>query len=102
MDLSKVEGKPWEGQGGHSDLIVLLSAQTKGQLELDVIFGAAGRGLVERKYEGQGREARARVTGKEAGQQWDRGPGLSKIGQKRDTGSPKLVKMHRERKKLCT
>lgn len=42
------------GRGGCSDLIVLLTAQTKGQLELDVILGAAGRGLGERECEGPG------------------------------------------------
>lgn len=33
---------------------MLLSAQTKGQLELDVVLGAAGRGLGEREREGAG------------------------------------------------
>lgn len=61
------------GEGGHSDLIVLLSAQTKGQLELDVILRAAGRGLAEKKYEGRAGEARARVTGREAGQKGPEG-----------------------------
>lgn len=47
----------WRGLGGEvregcSDLIVLLTAQTKGQLELDVILRAAGRGLGERECEG--------------------------------------------------
>lgn len=35
-----------------SDLIMLLTAQTKGQLELDVVLRAAGRGLRERECEG--------------------------------------------------
>lgn len=33
---------------------MLLAAQTKGQLELGVILGAAGRGLGEREREGAG------------------------------------------------
>ena len=45
-DLGRVLGEPG-GRGSCSDLIVLLAAQTKGQLELGVILGAAGRGLGE-------------------------------------------------------
>lgn len=66
-------GKALGGEGGHSDLIVLLSAQTKGQLELDVILRTAGRGLAKRKCEGRAREARARVTGREADQKGPEG-----------------------------
>lgn len=57
------EGSPGQGQGGCSDLIVLLSAQTKGQLELDVVLRAAGRGLGEREREGPGG---ARATERQA------------------------------------
>lgn len=52
-NLGRVLGEPG-GRGSCSDLIVLLSAQTKGQLELGVILGAAGRGLGEREREGAG------------------------------------------------
>lgn len=53
------------GWGGCSDLIVLLTAQTKGQLELDVILGAAGRGLGERECDGVGQEREAGERGRE-------------------------------------
>lgn len=43
------------GQRCCSDLIVLLTAQTKGQLELDVILRAAGRGLGRESVRGRGR-----------------------------------------------
>lgn len=79
---------------------MLLSAQTKGQLELDVILRAAGRGLAERKYEGQGRGSRSQSNRQRGGPKRDRGPGLSKIREGGDTGSPRPIKMGRERRKL--
>lgn len=52
-DLGKSPREP-AGRGVCSDLVMLLAAQTKGQLELDVVLGAAGRGLGERACEGTG------------------------------------------------
>lgn len=80
---------------------MLLSAQTKGQLELDVVLGAAGRGLAERKYEGQGRGSQSQSNRQRDRPKRDRGPRLSKIRDGGDTGSPTSIKMGRERKKLC-